>query len=223
MNKTLALLLSTIALALCACGNGGKTEDKQTVDTIPMMVMQVKKCSRLYTTEYHVHKIVTHDDLLKLNGKLLDKSFSIKLPLGKRRVAIPMDATLKAYIDFSDFQANQIHRKGDKIELTLPEPNIMLTSTKIDHAAIRKSVGFLRSDFSDEELTTYERQGREAIIRDVASSNLLESARESAARTLIPLLVQMGFKESNITITFSQPFTPADIKKMIEHGYEQQQ
>lgn len=76
-----------------------------------MMVMQIQKCNRLYTTEIHVHKIVTHDDQLKLKGSIFKKDFNINVPGSNRKVAIPMDATLKAYIDFNDFGAQNISRK----------------------------------------------------------------------------------------------------------------
>ena len=119
----------------------GKQAPKETlaVDTIPMMVMQIQKCSRLYTAEVRVHKIVTHDDTKKLEGKILQKSFSIDLPLGERKVAIPMDATVKAYVDFDGFSANNVHRNGRKIEITLPDPKVTLTGTRINHDDVKCS------------------------------------------------------------------------------------
>ena len=76
---------------------------KQAVDTLPMLILQVKKCAKLYTTEVHVHKIVTHDDVIRLKGSLLKQDFNLTVPLGDRKIAIPIDATLKASIDFSQF------------------------------------------------------------------------------------------------------------------------
>ena len=50
-------------LVFSACSQKQPTEEKANViDTIPVMVMQIQKCSRLYTAEAHVHKIITHDD-----------------------------------------------------------------------------------------------------------------------------------------------------------------
>ncbi len=92
----------------------------EVTDTLPNLVMQIQKTSRLYTTEYHIHKIVTHDDVVRLKGNLLQKDFDIRLPLGERKIAIPMDATLKAYIDFSDFSEANIERDGDRITILLP-------------------------------------------------------------------------------------------------------
>lgn len=196
-----------------------KTEEKvEVIDTIPVMVMQIQKCSRLYTAEVHVHKIVTHDDQIKLKGSFLKKTFHIEVPGSNRKVAIPMDATLKAYIDFKDFSAKNVNRKGEKIEIVLPDPKVMLTSSKIDHDGIKQFVSFTRSNFNDAELTQYEQQGREGIIRDIPSMDIIETARQSAANTLIPMLIDMGFKESNIKITFRKKFTLDDLKTIIDNS-----
>lgn len=153
----------------------------------------------------------------------MKKDFSINLPLGSRKIAIPMDATLKAYIDFADFNEDNVKRQGDKIEIILPDPHVTLTSTRINHDEIKQYVALTRSRFSDEELSSYERQGREAIIKDIPSMGMMDMARESAARTLIPMIEQMGFEESNITVSFRKHYTLNDIKSLldkttIEHG-----
>ena len=219
----LQLILFSIFMLCCSCSRHKTEQETVTIDTIPMMVMQIQKCSKLYTAEYKVHKIITHDDKMKLNGSFTKKDFSINLPLGSRKIAIPMDATLKAYIDFADFNEDNVKRQGDKIEIILPDPHVTLTSTRINHNEIKQYVALTRSRFSDEELSSYERQGREAIIKDIPSMGMMDMARESAARTLIPMIEQMGFEESNITISFRKHYTLNDIKSLldkttIEHG-----
>ena len=219
----LQLILFSIFMLCCSCSRHKTEQETVTIDTIPMMVMQIQKCSKLYTAEYKVHKIITHDDKMKLNGSFMKKDFSINLPLGSRKIAIPMDATLKAYIDFANFNEDNVKRQGDKIEIILPDPHVTLTSTRINHDEIKQYVALTRSRFSDEELSSYERQGREAIIKDIPSMGMMDMARESAARTLIPMIEQMGFDESNITISFRKHYTLNDIKSLldkttIEHG-----
>lgn len=219
----LQLILFSIFMLCCSCSRHKTEQETVTIDTIPMMVMQIQKCSKLYTAEYKVHKIITHDDKMKLNGSFMKKDFSINLPLGSRKIAIPMDATLKAYIDFADFNEDNVKRQGDKIEIILPDPHVTLTSTRINHNEIKQYVALTRSRFSDEELSSYERQGREAIIKDIPSMGMMDMARESAARTLIPMIEQMGFEESNITVSFRKHYTLNDIKSLldkttIEHG-----
>ncbi len=137
--------------------------------------------------------------------------------LGDRKIAIPIDATLKAYIDFDGFSAENVERDGTKITITLPDPKVKLTSTKVDHRNVKKYVALLRSDFTDQELTSYERQGRAAIIAAVPETGIVESARQNAARTLIPMMMQMGFSEQDITITFRKDM---DMQHIIERTTE---
>ena len=153
MRKTILLVIMTTAIIFSACTGRQAKEKEKALDTIPMMVMQIQKCSRLYTAEAQVHRIITHDDQLRLKGSILKNEFDISLPGGKRKVAIPMDATLKAYIDFKGFNEKNVRRQGEKIEIILPDPKVMLTSSKIDHEGIKKFVSLTRSNFNDEELS----------------------------------------------------------------------
>lgn len=193
----------TMMMASCKGGDGDALAEAERIDTIPMMVQQIQQCSKLYTAEYKVHKIVTHDDVVGLSGKALGKDFSLKLPsLGKRKVAIPINATLKAYIDMSAVKVEDIRRDGDKIEIVLPKPHVVMTSSSIEHEEVKQYVAVLRSNFSDEELSNYEAQGRKAIIADIPKMKLPEMAKASAARMLIPIVARMGFRQENVTITF---------------------
>jgi len=194
-------------ILLASCGRSDSTSqetvDDKEIDTIPMLVQQIRQCSKLYTAEYKVHKIVTHDDVVRLSGKALGKDFQMSFPaLGKRKVAIPIDATLKAYIDMSQLKAEDIRRDGERIEIILPKPHVVMTSSSIDHDGIKQYVAVLRSNFTDEELSNYEKQGRKAIIEDIPRMNILQTAKSGAANMLIPIIARMGYKQENVTITF---------------------
>lgn len=213
MKYILSVLLSLLMILSVSCSSCSKGEKGDATDTLQMLTTQIQQCSRLYTAEYQVHKIVTHDDVLRLQGQLTGKDYDVNLPmLGDRKIAIPMDATLKAYIDFTGFNADNVERRGKKISITLPDPKVMLTSSKIDHANIKKYVSLLRFDFTDAELSSYEQQGREAIIATIPDMGIVESARENAARLLIPMICQLGYQESDITITFRQDFDASHVE-----------
>ena len=216
--RFVSILMLTVAAMLMACGqkaDSEKTSEPVVIDTIPQMVMQIQQCSKLYTTEIKVHKIVTHDDVVRLKGNLMNKQFNIPLPLGDRKIAIPMDATLKAYIDFSEFDEKSIERDGDKITVLLPDPQVVLTSSKINQKEIKEYVGLVRAHFSDSEMSNYEQQGRQAIINGIPDMHIIETAQENAARVLVPMIAQMGYREENITIAFRKNLTITDIiKKM---------
>lgn len=208
-------------VGITACSHEKAEKTAAETDTLPTMVMQIQKCSRLYTTEVRVHKIVTHDDVVRLQGTLMNMQFNIPLPLGDRKIAIPMDATLKAYIDFSEFDERSIERNGDKITVLLPDPQVVLTSSKINQKEIKEYVGIVRSHFSDSEMSNYEQQGRLAIINSIPQMHIIETAQENAARVLVPMIAQMGYREENITIAFRKNLTVNDIiKRTIESSHE---
>lgn len=148
----------------------------------------------------------------------MSKKFTIDIPVGERQIAIPVNATLKAYVDLSSFSSDNIRKKGEKIEVVLPDPQIIMTSTKIDHDEVKQHVDMLRSNFTDEELTRYQQQGRDSIINDIPKLGLIEASRESSARTIIPILEQMGYKQENITVTFRKRFTLSDLPKLLKNG-----
>ena len=82
MKSSLAYLILTVFL-LMSCGKKSETPDaSKAIDTIPMLVERVQKSSRLYTSEYRIHKIITHTDEVKAEGTFFNKKFSINLPFG---------------------------------------------------------------------------------------------------------------------------------------------
>ena len=95
---------------------------------------------------------------------------------------------------------------------------VEMTSSKINQKAIREYVGIARSHFSDAEMSSYEQQGRQAIINSIPNLGVLERAQQSAAKTLIPLIEQMGFEEHNITIAFRKDYNRNDLKKLLNVG-----
>lgn len=208
-----SLIVPLIALLLIvSCGGKQKNDAKNSnTDTLQTVVGAIRNCSRLYTTDVEVHKIVTHVDNARIKGRFLGQDIDVKLPLGERKVAIPVSADLKAYINFSNFDASNVRRSGDKIEIILPDPKVELTATKIDHRRAKEFVPLLRSNFTDAELQNYERQGRDSIIASIPGMNIIETARVNATRILVPMLVAMGFKEENIKITFRDGISMDDI------------
>ena len=149
-----------------------------------------------------------------ING--VHRNFKINLPFGKRRVAIPITASVKAYIDFGNFSEKNVRRHGDKVEIILPDPGITMTSTQVDHEAIKKKVPMLRSNFTDEEITHIQQQGRQEMINSIAKLGIVENARLSATRQLIPIIEQMGYKEDNVTITFRKKYSIDDLSSIIK-------
>lgn len=208
-NYFFFVLWSMLAIS---CGATGEGDDG---DALPEIVTQIQAQGRLYSTEYQLHKIITQDDTKQLQGSVFNQKYNIDLPLGKRSIAIPIEATVKAYVDFSDFSESNVRRQGDGIEIILPDPQFELTSTRVCHDEVKQYIPLLRSNFSDRELTALAQAGRAAIERDLPKLNLTEPARQNMARVLIPMLRQMGFEEDQITVTFRKQFSPRELSNFL--------
>ena len=45
---------------------------------------------------------------------------------------------------------------------------------------------------------------------------ILQTAQDNAARTLIPIIQQLGYRQEDITITFRRPFGLKDIPSLLD-------
>jgi len=177
----------------------------------------VAQQSRLYTTEYKIHKIVRFNDNTYVSGHIAGAEFKQKITLGDRKIAIPIDATVKAYIDFDNFGEKNVRRDGKRIVITLPDPQVEVTASKINNAEVRQYIDFPRSSFSDEEVLALARQGEDSIRAHIHLTDILQSGERSAAQMLLPLLHKMGFDEHNASIAFRRDLKPADVSVVSKH------
>jgi len=214
--KTTFYFVIVLCLSLLSACRGEETKAEVVrVDTLSL-VMQVKECARLYTAEYEVHKLVLKDDPLRVKGNLFQRAFDVKVPIGERKVMIPLDVTLKAYIDFTGFGEKNVLRSGDRIVVTLPDPRVVVTSSRINHDEVKQFVSLTRSDYTSAELADFTRQGEDEILASVPQLGILEMARENAAHVLVPMLTRLGYDERNIVISFRKDFTTADMPLLLE-------
>ena len=218
----IALVLATLVTAACSVRQTTSTPEPlpDMVEDSVDLVQQVRQTSRLYTAEYKVHKIVTHTDVKHLRTTVLGYDLiDTELPLGDRKIAIPIDVTLKAYIDFSHFTEQQVQRSPDdhRIHVVLPDPKVVVTSSKVDHAAVKQFADLLRSDYTDAEMTSFTAQGVQAVLRSVPQMGILETARQSAAATLLPLIASMGYEPEQIIVTFRKDYTTQDLPLLFDN------
>lgn len=214
--KTTFYFVIVLCLSLLSACRGEETQAEAVrVDTLSL-VMQVKECARLYTAEYEVHKLVLKDDPLRVKGNLFQRAFDVKVPIGERKVMIPLDVTLKAYIDFTGFDEKNVLRSGDRIVVTLPDPRVVVTSSRINHDEVKQFVSLTRSDYTSAELADFTRQGEDEILASVPQLGILEMARENAAHVLVPMLTRLGYDERNIVISFRKDFMTADMPLLLD-------
>ena len=215
MRKFLSILLLAM-LTSCTKQEVAQPESETANEQVSIATV-ISKQSRLYTSEYIVHKIVTHNDLKQLKGSFLGMKFKQDLPLGDRKIAIPIDVTLQAYIDFSQIREKDVEIVDKALHITLPDPRIVVTSSKVDNEGIKTRVSWLRSDFKDAELTSFTRQGVASVLRTVPKMGIIESAKRNAASLLIPLLADMGYSEERIVVTFRKDFVEEDLRDLYDN------
>ena len=215
MKITFCFVIVLCLSLLSACRGKETKAEAVRVDTLSL-VMQVKECARLYTAEYEVHKLVLKDDPLRVKGNLFQRTFDVKVPIGERKVMIPLDVTLKAYIDFTGFGEKNVLRSGDRIVVTLPDPRVVVTSSRINHDEVKQFVSLTRSDYTSAELADFTRQGEDEILASVPQLGMLEMARENAAHVVVPMLTRLGYDERNIVVSFRKDFTAADMPLLLE-------
>ena len=150
----LRFLWLALSFLACACANlPANRQDSDNTDNADStdLVLRISRQSRLYTAECKVHKVVTHEDLLQWEASVLGYEFKQKLPLGNRKIAIPIDVTLRVYIDFSRFGPEQVERSGESVRIILPNPRIVVSSSRVDHQGIRQYTDITRHEYTDEE------------------------------------------------------------------------
>lgn len=192
-----SILVFTLLLAT-ACTH---KEEVQPIDKEQNLVMAATKCSKLYTVQYNVRKIVTFDDIKSISGSIFSEKFNITIP-GDRKIAIPVDATIKGYIDFSNFTKENIHINGEEITITLPDPQMVMTSSKINHENMVEYNTLFRSKFSEKEKEDYLKQGIANIMANMKNTDIINRSRINAYNTLQPIAIAAGYKPENIHIYF---------------------
>ena len=216
------LILIGLLLVLTACHSSktpfnSTSDSAQTareevaIDTIATLVSKVQQQSKLFAADCKVHKVVLFTDQSQIDGGLLKFN-----KVGYRKIAIPIDVTLKGYIDFSDFSVSNVQREGNLLVITLPDPKVVLTASKIDHQQARQFVSLTRSNFTSDEVTRLAHQGVDSIRSHASSFGIIELARASAARTLIPIAQRLGYAENNVVVRYRKEFNKSDWKQIVK-------
>lgn len=218
-----ALLLISL-LTSVGLGSGCSRSEKATaadslsekVDSTRLLVMTVRGCSRLYLTEMHIRKLVTFTDEPSVKGTVLGMPVDVPTRWGKRRIAIPLDVTLKAYVDMAAFDSTLVERTDSTLTITLPDIRITTTASKVDNAGIRQYVDFARTYYTDAEITQLAQQGEQSILSHLSQYGLEQEAQRSAARQLLPLLQGLGYKDGNVNVRFRKNYSDGELLRMVQ-------
>lgn len=189
-----------------ALGLPADTVRRTAADTIGEIARSVQQQSRLYTTACKIHKVVLFSDEAKVGSGPL----AFNLP-GDRKAAVPIDVVVKGYVDFSQFSEDNVVLRDSLCVITLPDPQVVITSSTIDHKAVRQYIGMTRKRFSEAELSQLAKQGQDSVTQHLTQYGIVERSREACARTLAPILHRMGYRDNNVVIRFRKNFENSEL------------
>lgn len=172
-------VLFLVLLAAAGCSRRGDIEE-----TVRREVQAISEMRQLSLVEYRVRKIVKADD----EGEWYK--------IGDRKILLSCTAYLKAGLDLSSFDMDDvdIDRMAGRVTVTLP--HAVLLSLDIPASEIRQEydhVTMLRQSFSAEERNALLRQGEKQIRDSVPSLGILEKAEENAGKFFESVFSKMGF------------------------------
>ncbi len=191
MKKTLIAIAAAVSLI---SGCGYINTQNQNISNI---VLMSRKEAKLYTAEMQMRGYITYTsvDILRILG-------NETLKYGKRTIYIPVAIPARAYIDFQRISEDNFRTTGNKITVTLPQPEIEYGPGRVDgecseHADIGCS-------FSAEERIKLTKSAiaQYKTMEKEAGEYLMEEARISAKKTMISMLEGMGYREQDIEILY---------------------
>ena len=222
MKKISVAFLALVTLFLCSCQDQKKPVQESGVspqEVQAQIVSQIQECSRIYTAEYEVSKIIIHEDEKRIKGNLAGIGINIGLAGTQRVIAIPITGVLKGYVDLSDIKPENVRIAKDSIEIIMPDPKVELVSTSINHKDIKENESFFSSKFSDAELSKIQQQGRQMLVASIPSLGILPQVRECSVRTLVGFLEKFGYTADQINITFIQNLDSPSSKDLMKETF----
>ncbi|MDA3615059.1 DUF4230 domain-containing protein [Polluticaenibacter yanchengensis] len=176
----LLYIVVLFSIFTAACGS------KNELPKEPQLIIAVQSLQQLATVEYTISKVIKAND---------NKTW---YTIGDRKILFTSNAKIKAGIDLSKLQAENITVNGKSISIKLPEPEIFsinIPPDEIKEAYSEK--GFWRDEFSAEEKQQLLQQAETQIKQAAYDPQLgiLNQAKLSTQTYLTNLLTSLGFEQ----------------------------
>lgn len=195
VKKVIKVLFILIILALIAYSTWflwNKNINKSSLNTNQTSVIQeMRGLQRLETASFTIEKIID-------SGSAGSNIFQ-NILFGNRILLIAHGQVIAGF-DFSQFSEKDLYIKGDGIHLTLPKPQILVTT--LDNAQTKvydRQKGILNT--STEDLESEARAQAEKSIKQAAcDGGILVQASDNGRKQITALLTALGFKQITIDI-----------------------
>ncbi len=150
-----------------------------------VVVSKLKSSSKLATVEYVITKVISAK-----NERLLSKTYFFA----------ESEATIKAGIDLNKLREEDIIIKDKKINITLPEIEIISFSypanaIKVIEDYTYDATIFTWNNFGFRERDELYRQAEEDIRKRIKDLNITKTAKKNTIKFLEPILRSTGFDE----------------------------
>ncbi|MFT3702976.1 MAG: DUF4230 domain-containing protein [Agriterribacter sp.] len=183
------LYIITVVFA-CSCANKEVPKEQE--------ILALKEMNELVTVEYVVNKIIKAND---------DQTW---YKLGDRKILMTCEATLKAGIDFSKINTDNINIKEKEIVLTLPHATLFSINIKPEDIKVAyEEVGAFRNNFSSQERNELASQAQAQIQSSADSLGVLQTAETNASLFVSNFLRNLGYQK--VTVQFGNNPLPAKL------------
>ena len=174
MNKKCFCFVILVLLTGCTA----KKEPRQPV------VFSLQQIGKLATAEYVITRLVKAEDS------------QTWYKVGDRKILISCTASVKAGIDFSQLQPQQVQQEEKKVSVLLPPPQILSLSIPPESIKVAYTdVGLFRDPFTTAEINAIMQSAERQIRRQVAALIILATARSNATTFITRFLTTAGFSE----------------------------
>jgi hypothetical protein len=179
-----ALICFFLFVSLFSCSKEKKVNE----------IYALREMSELATVEYIVTKIIRAND---------DQTW---YKIGDRKILMSCEASVKAGIDMSAIQKENISIEGKSISLVLPEAHLVSVNIRPEDIKVEyQETGLFRDNFSSSERDQLMAQGEAQIRKSVDSLGVMQTAETNASLFVSNYLKQLGYER--IHIRFSNTAT----------------
>jgi hypothetical protein len=152
------------------------------------VVFSLQQIGKLATAEYVITRLVKAED---------NQTW---YKVGDRKILISCTASVKAGIDFTRLQPQQVTQEEKKVSVQLPPPQILSLSIPPESIKVAYTdVGMFRDPFTSTEINAIMRTAERQIQRQIAALDILATARSNASAFVTRFLTTAGFSEVYVT------------------------
>jgi hypothetical protein len=160
---------------------------KKMPDT-PETIHALQNLQSLATVEYTITKVVKAND----NADWYKP--------GDRKILFTCQASVKAGVDLSAIQPDDITIDGKEIRIHLPSPKILTVNMPPENIKLAYSeVGLFRSDFTNAEKDALVAQAEKQIWNAGETAGIIAQAKLNTQTFMNNFLLQLGFEKIELT------------------------